>query len=106
MHNEKEYLKSLIEDFPTSKIINVDNAFKLIHFRYVEWDNILIESNFKKYQHKLETLVLLMHFHLYKDIISNAGEYRKNTDKDNGFVGFGAVMLEIITLQNLEVQTH
>lgn len=94
--SEKEYLAELVRDFPVSRTPDIEAIWKTLEMRF----NSLIIS-----QEKLPALVtsfepknfgelflsLAKHIHLFlfKEILSNAGEFRKTSDPGGGFVGFG-----------------
>lgn len=89
--NEKEYLESLIRDFPPLELINVDDdLLNLIDFRYENFGNIILEGyRFKEYSFMIHPMVLISHEFLFNNIFNNAGRIRRSTDKGGGFVGFG-----------------
>jgi fido (protein-threonine AMPylation protein) len=98
-NEETSYLKRLIEDFPADVAPNESpRAFIMIAARYR-----IIEQSFRSFslkdtkQHSSDTdyafifkaYVSALHKFLFKDILSNAGEFRKASDPKGGTIGFG-----------------
>ena len=86
-------LQGLIKDFPPVQHIDIDAALKQIESRFIglseflpEFVKILLPSEFSS---QFLGLTLGIHKFLFDKIVSNAGEYRKKTDPNNGVVYFG-----------------
>jgi fido (protein-threonine AMPylation protein) len=93
--SEKAYLAELVRDFPPEKNIDLEEAWKNLQSRY----NILeqqqsqfldfIHSGKVSFKSSFNLLCQAFHIFLFAEILSNAGEFRKASDPNNGFVGFG-----------------
>ena len=112
---ELVYLQGLIDDFGTEPRIEVTEAINLIYSRYevlaeVIGQTLVNEPSGQLFssEQNLLTLVRSLHRALYKGIVYNAGEFRKNTDSGGGNVFFGrnqkyrGVQPELIEKEMLE----
>lgn len=94
-NSEALYLQALIKDFPVDPNLNPTDALIKIGTRYAQVEE---ETNeFVKFlRNQGDSLSSLFfnltkrfHFYLFMGILSNAGQFRKKTDPNSGFVGFG-----------------
>lgn len=95
-NTEESYLQALINDFSVDSNLSPRDALRMIGVRYQQLENqtdnfIRILSNSQvAFSEFLKSLASILHAYLFNDILSNAGSYRKATDPNNGFVGFGS----------------
>src|ERR1035437_922277 len=115
--NDSAYLQELIDDFPCNPKASIATAEKWLHERYTSIEfgdfipkvidilndpsRIIIKNDksinplyelFKKgekYPLVFFSLSKEIHKYLFAKILSNAGEFRQSSDKNNGFIGFG-----------------
>lgn len=94
-NTEIEHLKSLRKDFPGSLNIDTRSAIVKIRERYVRLEDALLkEGNIANdiesgYSNFFFDLALLTHSYLFKEILSNAGEFRSIDDPWQGRIIFG-----------------
>jgi len=94
-NNEERYLESLLSDFPCDKHLEAAQALTSIATRYTQLEEsasdfvLLLRENTDTFPATLLEIAVLLHGYLFKDILSNAGVYRKAKDPGGGFVGFG-----------------
>jgi Fic family protein len=97
-NSEKDYLAELIRDFPPNNPVDLEGAWKDIQTRYA-----LLEQHISDFLHFLQnsdhllandlySTCLSLHEYLFNDILANAGQLRKITDPNAGFVAFGREM--------------
>lgn len=95
---EISVLSDLIDDFPVGKNLNVRKCWKKIRDRYRAINDIQIYDIIIKTLTELSSelqspyysrLSKLIHKILFKDILSNAGDYRQSIDPNIGYIGFG-----------------
>jgi fido (protein-threonine AMPylation protein) len=99
---ELDYLAELMADFPVegSPINSVEDAESLLQLRYQALLDALVDSKellkrLRSIPDKVdfspifETLTKFIHLTLFKDILSNAGNYRQPTEPKGGVVYFG-----------------
>ena len=98
---ELAYLKELMADFPVagSPVKSVEDAESLLQFRFQGlWDTLVDSKDILKRLRSLpdvdfppffESLTKILHRTLFKDILSNAGNYRQPTEPKGGTVYFG-----------------
>lgn len=99
---ELDYLAELMADFPVvgSRVNSVEDAESLLQLRYQALLDTLVDSKelLKRLRSMpsgmdfppiLEPLTRFLHLMLFKDILSNAGNYRQPTEPKGGIVYFG-----------------
>ena len=94
---DQDYLSDLIESFPVDSAHPVDlkTAQKKIQLRHnvLSWENraeLLEVFTKESFFRDIELLPRTLHLILYKDILSNAGDYRQSDEPGGGTVRFGA----------------
>jgi fido (protein-threonine AMPylation protein) len=92
--DEREHLEALMRDFPAAPPLSLEEAIKSIHIRFEKLDFEQFSSNLRGYDDRgfvdrFQNLPRKAHRYLYQDILSNAGEYRKSSDPENGEILFG-----------------
>ncbi len=92
--HERTYLFELMQDFPAQGNMSIEMALKLLSIRYKKLDIVPIVERASRLGNKefsmfFSRLPRQLHTHLYKDILGNAGLYRRATEKNNGVVFFG-----------------
>ncbi|MEI7811692.1 MAG: Fic family protein [Ignavibacteria bacterium] len=99
---EETYLQELINDFPCKTKVTAEKAIIMLQKRYklLEPDFTSDVVNILRNREDLCNIILyevskIIHKHLFRNILSNAGEFRKSTDPGNGFIGFGGVSKRI-----------
>lgn len=101
-HSEEvAYLKRLIRDFPADvKPEDAQNALNKIAARYQVIEQsyqALSITNFEKSSLDIDRVstfklrVSMIHEYLFRDILKNAGEFRKVSDPNAGSIGFGGL---------------
>jgi len=96
---EIAYLKRLIEDFPAEiSPEEAEKAHKKIASRYSVLEQVYHQIA-KNYQSpdtqipelpvRLKRLAYVIHYYMFDNILSNAGQVRNKTDPKDGRVGFG-----------------
>jgi fido (protein-threonine AMPylation protein) len=94
-NNEEQYLESLIKDFPCDTPLKAAQALTTIATRYTQLEESasdfvgLLPKDRGSFSATILQIAVKLHGFLFKDILANAGEYRKITDRGGGFVGFG-----------------
>lgn len=83
-----------MRDFPVNAPPSLDTALATIFSRFdkLNSDRIVILLSCKgvdDFTRIFSSLPLIIHDYLFRDLLSNAGHYRKRTDPENGFVTFG-----------------
>jgi fido (protein-threonine AMPylation protein) len=87
---ETKYLKSLISNFGNNNL-QADEAIKKLNIRHeaLKKRRSKFLSDTEQNTNGYYQLCLRIHFFLYKDILANAGKFRKINDPNNGNVYFG-----------------
>jgi len=93
------YLAELMRDFPASKSVTPQEAIAVIQGRYqsIEQSTGNLVEAISREREKLKlaetfrTLAMLFHLALFRDLLSNAGNFRQPTEPNHGYVGFGKV---------------
>jgi hypothetical protein len=94
-NSEKAYLAELIRDFPPANPVELEVAWKDIQTRYSVLEQSIpqfIDFLKKSESHFSENFFALchsLHKYLFADVLANAGEFRKDTDPNRGFVAYG-----------------
>lgn len=93
---DREYLEELLRYFPVSPPVSLDEAQNTIRDISRSWDPLkfsesLISSGNRIifFEKVLPKLPKLLHKAMYSGVLSNAGEYRKKSDPNEGIVEFG-----------------
>lgn len=98
-NSEAQYLQALIRDFPVDRNLNSTEAVIKIGTRFIQLEDKKalylkfirnIRNNPLPLFELLWTLNRAIHNYLFNEILSKAGQFRKKTDPNNGFVGFGS----------------
>ena len=93
--SEKSYLTELIRDFGTGKAIDPEEALRQIQstYRTMEFKTDSYTTYLFKNKESLRVAfkvwIKIFHKFLFYNILNNAGEFRKSTDKNGGIVLFG-----------------
>ena len=95
--SELGYLEELIRDFPARADIDPEEAVNLIQSRYLTLESqcsafvvsLKDVSRHISFDSLFLDIIPTSHSFLFKDILSNAGRYRKSSEPNNGYVGFG-----------------
>ena len=91
---DEEHFLQLIQDFPVENPPTIDTALSTIFSRFDKLNpdrivNLLSCHSSEQFTLIFSTLPLIVHDYLFRDILANAGHYRKNEDPGNGLVSFG-----------------
>jgi Fic family protein len=99
--SDLDYLAELIEDFPPKQPVKAEDAWKELESRYLQLEKIcpvitgIIKKDFMndpvRFKSFFSSLIRALHLLLFRDILSNAGQYRKSSEPNNGYVGFGGM---------------
>lgn len=93
---EREATEELIHDFAARPNITVEEIYKISwnRFNTIEGNlhkvrilNQLVHDDEFSYEYK--NLPIALHFYMYEDLYSFAGQYRKKEDPDRGKIHFG-----------------
>lgn len=87
--NEILYLKELMEDFPLDEVPTPEEAFNIISLRFESLSELIRNHCISPQMNNFSKLPIEFHRILFNGILSNAGKYRQQSDKNNGMVGFG-----------------
>lgn len=96
--SEIDHLADLFKDFSTGNHYTPEVAFNLIRtsFRSIEKSNFIPEIckdlksiKITDYPNFFKKFAEIIHEYIYKDILVNAGEYRKSSDPGGGVIYFG-----------------
>jgi Fic family protein len=93
--SEKAYLAELIRDFPPANPVDLEVAWKDIQTRYTVLEQHIpqfldfLRISAPPFSQNFNVLCHSFHEYLFSGIIANAGEFRKSTDPNMGFVAYG-----------------
>ncbi len=89
-NSETKYLQSLIDKFG-NKQLKANKAIETLYARYekLRQQRTRIIDNTEQSENGYYERCIKIHSFLYKDILVNAGQFRKVTDPNNGSVYFG-----------------
>ena len=98
--SEFRYLEELMTDFPCDCPWTVTEAFEQLNIRYTELEKqsfYLAKVNFGfSFKSYFSALISYFHQYLFKNILSNAGSFRSEQDKNSGRIGFGGESYRMI----------
>ncbi len=83
-----------MRDFPVASPLSIDAASKSLHLRFEKLDIEQFSLQLRGYSEeeflaRFNVLPRKAHGYLYKDILSNAGQYRQIGDPNKGYIYFG-----------------
>lgn len=92
--HDRLHLAELMRDFSVDFPPNAEDASKSIHLRFEKLDIeqfslALRPYNDDEFDSRFQSLPLKTHSYLYQHILSNAGQYRKVSDPNDGKIFFG-----------------
>lgn len=92
--NDRALLTELIQDFSVSSPPDVESALKLLQLRFQklnaeQFSLALSKLSAAQFEERFGELPWKMHHYLFKDIISCAGIYRRESDPKRGVIYFG-----------------
>jgi Fic family protein len=94
-NSEKAYLAELVRDFPPANPVDLEVAWKDIQTRYTVLEQHIpqflnsLQTSDSPFSHIFYVLCRSFHEYLFVGVIANAGEFRKNSDPNMGFVAYG-----------------
>ena len=80
-----------MQAFPTGRKFGVIEANRYIRQAFIRINDSILEGEkgWLLERHKLYATIKLVHLNLFRDVLSNAGQFRQSSDKLQGVVYFG-----------------
>lgn len=89
--HESDRLAELLQAFPTGRNLSVIEANRYIRQAFIRIIDSTLEGEkgWLTDRHKFYGTIKLLHLNLFRDVLSNAGQFRQSSDKLQGVVYFG-----------------